>query len=120
MILIHGHLGKFKVTGRKKNQNCVLSIINVSYGKSLKKQLKLMTIFVCFQTSPGVTALQLPALTSPSITIVIQGNGIANNPTLESSIPLNRGEIFFASMNQEVMIDVSSESMLLFQAYAAV
>lgn len=73
-----------------------------------------------FQTSPGVTALQLPALTSPSITIVIQGNGIANNPTLESSIPLNRGEIFFISVNQEVMIDVSSESMLLFQAYAAV
>ncbi|XP_062605402.1 mannose-6-phosphate isomerase-like [Saccostrea cucullata] len=73
-----------------------------------------------FQTSPGCTSLKLAALPSPSITIVIQGNGIANNATLESSLPVNRGEIFFTSVNQEVTIDVSSESMLLFQAYAAV
>lgn len=115
MILIHGLLGKFKVTGRKKKSKLCLVYYKCFLWKIIEK-----TIFVCFQTSPGVTALQLPALTSPSITIVIQGNGIANNPTLESSIPLNRGEIFFASVNQEVMIDVSSESMLLFQAYAAV
>ncbi|XP_078312252.1 mannose-6-phosphate isomerase-like [Crassostrea virginica] len=73
-----------------------------------------------FETSPGVTALQLPALPSPSITIVIQGNGVASNPTLESSLPVNRGEVFFTAINQTVTMEISSETMLLFQAYAAV
>ncbi|XP_056005097.1 mannose-6-phosphate isomerase-like [Ostrea edulis] len=73
-----------------------------------------------FQTEPGCNSLRLPALPSPSISIVIQGNGTASNSTLESTLPVNRGEIFFTSVNQEITIDVSSESMLLFQAYAAV
>ncbi|XP_078312247.1 mannose-6-phosphate isomerase-like [Crassostrea virginica] len=68
-----------------------------------------------FETSPGVTSLQLPALPSPSITIVIQGNGVASNPTLESSLPVNRGEVFFTAVNQTVTMEISSESILLFK-----
>nr|XP_022337281.1 mannose-6-phosphate isomerase-like [Crassostrea virginica] len=73
-----------------------------------------------FETSLGVTSLQLPALPSPSITIVIEGNGVASNPTLESSLPVNKGEVFFTAVNQTVTMEISSEFMLLFQAYAAV
>ena len=72
------------------------------------------------QTSTEVTTIQLPALPSPSITIVIQGNGVASNPTRESSLPVNQGEVFFTAVNQTVTMEISSESMLLFQAYAAV
>ncbi|XP_071078673.1 mannose-6-phosphate isomerase-like [Haliotis cracherodii] len=73
-----------------------------------------------FEVPAGVRKVRLAPLKSASICIVIEGSGEATNATLSSPVPLQRGSVFFFSAEEEVIVNVTSDGMLLFRAYAGV
>ncbi|XP_067670649.1 mannose-6-phosphate isomerase-like [Haliotis asinina] len=73
-----------------------------------------------FEIPSGVNKVRMAPLKSASICIVIEGSGEATNATLSSPVPLQRGSVFFFSAEEEVFVNVNSDGMLLFRAYAGV
>lgn len=55
---------------------------------------------------------------SASIVIVQSGEGTATNSTLSSPLNVRAGTTIFISANQTVNIEVHSQGMLLFRAFA--
>ena len=91
-----------------------------SRGKPLKDCLisTVTTVLVLAQVPAGVKEFKLIALDSASICILVHGEGLATNDTIESPLKLRKGAIFFMAAQQEASVSVTSDGMLLFRAYA--
>ena len=90
-----------------------------SRGKPLKDCLnRAVTVLVLAQVPAGVKEFKLIALDSASICILVRGEGLATNNTIEAPLKLRKGTVFFMAAQQEVSVSVSGDGMLLFRAYA--
>ena len=71
------------------------------------------------QVPVGVKEFKLSAIDSASICIVVQGEGMVSNNTIEAPLKLRKGTVFFIAAQQEVSISMTGgHEMLLFRAYA--
>ncbi|XP_060565731.1 mannose-6-phosphate isomerase-like [Ruditapes philippinarum] len=67
----------------------------------------------------GLKSTTLPAMSSASIVICIEGAASLNNQSLTQSIQVQRGTVLFISANEEAALEVSSANgMLLYRAHA--